>query len=69
MNFELPISSETEETETAIASKFSSQKSKTVSDLDEHDQIIETRPSKKDLQIEMVNLKEPREIIQEGKVN
>jgi len=53
-----------------IGSNSSSQKSKAVNDLEEEkDQIVETRLSKKDLQIEMVNLKEPRELIAERKVN
>ena len=50
-------------------SNSSSQKSKAIIEFDEEDQIVETKPSKKNLQIEMVNLRDPREFVPEGKVN
>lgn len=51
-------------------SNSSSQKSKAIIEFDEEDQIVENKQkSKKNLQLEMVNLKNPREFVPEGKVN
>lgn len=54
---------------TSNASNTDSQQSTRVIEFDESDQIIEKKKSKKNLQLEMVNLRELREFKPEGTVN